>query len=134
LEPMRPTQHDEFDGRIRLVLADDRERTRRALRALLGAYSDLEVVGDAAEGARVIELVAREQPDVVIMDLRMPVVDGLQATVRIKQRWPRVRVLILSLAAEARDEALAVGADAFVVKGDPEDILLTTIRDLARAP
>jgi DNA-binding NarL/FixJ family response regulator len=121
-------------SRLRLVVVDDRERTRRALRALFGACPDLEVVGDAADGAEVIERVAREQPDLVIMDLHMPVVDGLQATVRIKQRWPRVRVLILSLATDARDEALASGADAFVAKGDPEDVLLETIRTLARAP
>jgi CheY-like chemotaxis protein len=68
------------------------------------------------------------------MDLRMPVVDGLRATARIRREWPRVRVLILSLAVEARAEALAAGADAFVAKGDPEDLLLEAIRNLARAP
>ena len=120
-------------GQIRLIVADDRERARRALCALLDTCPDLVVVGAAAGGAEVIELVAREQPDVVLMDLRMPVLDGVQATIRIKQSWPRVRVLVLSLAVEARDEALAAGADAFVAKGDPENVLLETIRKLARA-
>jgi DNA-binding NarL/FixJ family response regulator len=133
LEPTAPTQPGRLDGRIRLVLADDRERSRRAVRALLGTCPDLWVVGEAANGAEAIEVVAREQPDVAIMDLRMPLVDGLQATARIRREWPRVRVLILSLAVEARAEALAAGADAFVAKGDPEDLLLETIRDLARA-
>jgi DNA-binding NarL/FixJ family response regulator len=132
LEPPRPTQHDRLDRRTRLVLADDGERTRRALRALLATCPDLEVVGEAADGSEAMELVARERPDVVIMDLRMPVVDGLQAMGQIKQRWPRVRILILSLAAEARDELLVAGADAFVAKGAPEDALLEAIRDLAR--
>ena len=130
---MRPTQHSQLDGRIRLVVADDRQRSRRALRALFGTCPDLLVVGEASNGAEAIELVARTQPDVAIMDLRMPLVDGLQATARIRRQWPRVRVLILSLAVEARAEALTVGADAFVAKGDPEDLLLETIRDLARA-
>ena len=133
MEPPRLTQDNRPDCRIRLVLADDRARTRHALRALFGSCPDLEVVGEAADGAGAVELVARDHPDLVIMDLRMPIIDGIQATGRIKLHWPRVRVLILSLDAEARDAALAAGADAFVAKGDPEDALLAAIRDLARA-
>ena len=134
MDPMRSTQGSPPDDRIRIVVADDRKRSRRALRALLGTCSDLLVVADAADGAEAIGLVARERPDVVLMDLRMPVLNGFQATARIKRDWPRVRVLVLSIAAEARDQALAAGADAFVAKGAPEDLLLDTIRTLARAP
>src|ERR671915_369150 len=123
LELTNPARRSRPRGQIRLIVADDRERARRALCALLGTCPDLVVVGTAAGGAEAIELVAREQPDVVLMDLRMPVLDGVQATIRIKQSWPRVRVLVLSLAVEARDEALAAGADAFVAKGDPENVL-----------
>jgi DNA-binding NarL/FixJ family response regulator len=110
---------------------DDGERTRRALRALFATCPDLEVVGEAADGSEALGVVARERPDVAVVDLRMPVLDGLQATGQIKQRWPSVRVLVLALDAEARDEALAAGADAFVAKGDPEDALLEAIRALA---
>ena len=124
--PPRPARPD---GRTRLVIADDRERSRRALLALLGTRPDLVVVGEAADGAETIALVAREQPDVVVLDLRMPVMDGVRATARIKDRWPRVRVVVLSLAVGSRAEALAAGADAFVAKGDPEDQLLAAIRD-----
>jgi DNA-binding NarL/FixJ family response regulator len=133
LEPLRSARYNTPHRRIGLVLADDRERSRRVLCALLGTCPDLLVVGEAADGFELIGLVAREQPDVVLMDLRMPVLDGLQATLRIKDRWPHVRVLVLSLAVEAREEALAAGADAFVAKGDPEDALLQTIRRLAGA-
>jgi DNA-binding NarL/FixJ family response regulator len=132
VEPPRPSRDSRLDRPIRLVLADDGNRTRRALCALLATCPDLEVVGEAADGSEALELVARERPDVVVMDLRMPVLDGLQATGRIKRTWPRVRVILLSLAVEAREEALAAGADAFVAKGDPEDALLGAIRGLAR--
>jgi DNA-binding NarL/FixJ family response regulator len=128
----RPRPDDRTAGQIRLVLADDRERTRRALRALLGTWPELLIVGEASDGAAAIELVARVQPDVVIMDLCMPVLDGLQATGPIKQRWPWVRVVILSVSADARAQALAAGADAFVAKGDPEDGLLGVVRGIAR--
>jgi DNA-binding NarL/FixJ family response regulator len=131
--PARPTQNDRPGRRIRLALVDDGERTRRALRALFATCPDLEVVGEAADGAEALRLVARERPDVVIMDLRRPDVDGLQATRRIKRRWPRVRVLVLTLDAETRDEALGAGADAFVAKGDPADALLEAIRAMACA-
>jgi DNA-binding NarL/FixJ family response regulator len=130
VRPSRPTQENRPGRRIRLALVDDSERTRRALRALFATCPDLEVVGEAADGSEALGLVARERPDVAVMDLRLTDLDGLQATGRIKQRWPRVRVLVLTLDAEARDEALAAGADAFVAKGDPEDALLKAIRDL----
>ena len=132
MESIELHRHVRPDGRTRLVIADDRERARRALLALLGTCPDLTVVGEAADGAEAIELVAREQLDVVVLDLRMPVVDGVCATARIKQSWPRVRVVVLSLAVESRADALAAGADAFVAKGDPEDALLAAIRGLPR--
>jgi two-component system NarL family response regulator len=64
------------------------------------------------------------QPDVVLMDLRMPELDGLKATTQIKMLWPHVKVIVLSMYAEYHLEALAVGADAFVAKGDAPDTLL----------
>jgi DNA-binding NarL/FixJ family response regulator len=107
---------------------DERARSRRALVALLGTYPDVVVVGEAANGAAALELVAREQPDVVLMDIFTPGLDGLQATVSIKQRFPWVRLVALSLSADSADQALAMGADACVAIGAAEDELLQTIR------
>jgi DNA-binding NarL/FixJ family response regulator len=126
--PCAAAQHERVERHLRLIVVDDRAHARRALRALLSTYADLVVVGEAADGAAAIELVAREQPDVVVMDLYMPVVNGLQAVARIKERWPQVRVIVLSAAAEAREHALAAGAYAFIAKDDPADALLATIR------
>jgi DNA-binding NarL/FixJ family response regulator len=101
---------------IRILIADDRVRTRRALRALLAAHSEFDVVGEASNGDEAIDRVAHLQPDVVLLDVRMPGVDGIAATAQIKSRWPAIRVVVHSMAMERRDEALAAGADAFVPK------------------
>jgi DNA-binding NarL/FixJ family response regulator len=109
---------------VRLLIADDRERTRRAVRALLAAHPGFEVVGEASDGQQAIDQVERLAPDLVILDLRMPRLDGIAATAEIKRRWPLVRVVVHSLAVDRREDALAAGADAFVAKaGQPDDLL-----------
>ena len=113
---------------IRLLIADDRPRTRRAVRALLSAHTGFEVVGEASDGEEAVALVDRLAPDLVLIDLRMPRLDGIAAAALIKARRPAVRVVAHSLAAERRAEALAAGADAFVHKGAPADELLRALR------
>jgi DNA-binding NarL/FixJ family response regulator len=115
------------DKPVRLVIADDRERTRRAVRALLAAHPGFAVVGDASDGQQAIDQVEQLAPDVVILDLRMPRLDGISATTEIKRRWPGVRVVVHSLAVDRREDALAAGADAFVGKADPPDELLEAL-------
>jgi DNA-binding NarL/FixJ family response regulator len=113
---------------IRLLIADDRPRTRRALRALLAAHAGFDVVGEASNGDEAIALVADLQPGVVLLDVRMPGVDGIAATAHIKSRWPAIRVVVHSMAMERRDEALAAGADAFVSKGVVPDELVRALQ------
>src|SRR5579871_2648708 len=111
-------------ARIRLLIADDRMRVRRALRALLSAQPGVEVVGEASDGQEVIDAIPHLAPDLVILDVRMPCLDGIATTLEIKRRWPRLRVVIHTLAAERRDDALAAGANAFVLKaGQPTELL-----------
>lgn len=112
----------------RLLIADDRARARRALRALLGTHAEFELVGEAADGQEALTAVEQLQPDIVILDIRMPRLDGLAATRQIKARWPEIRVVAHSLAEELGAEALAAGADSFVPKGAPVRQLLEALR------
>jgi DNA-binding NarL/FixJ family response regulator len=113
---------------IRVLLADDQALVRAGYRALLDAQDGIEVVGEAADGEEAVAGVERLRPDVVLLDVRMPRLDGVGATVRIKARWPGIRVIAHSLAVERRGDMLAAGADAFVPKGAPADELLGVLR------
>ena len=128
------TTPDSGAAPLRLLIADDRARTRRALRALLAVHPGFEVVGEAADGEEAVAAVERLRPDLVVLDVRMPRLDGIAATARIKARWPGVRVVAHSLAVELGADALAAGADAFVPKGAPSDELLAALRAPERTP
>lgn len=112
---------------VRVVIADDRARSRDGLKALLTSCCETEVVGMASNGSAAVALVESCQPDVVVMDARMPVMDGLTATRVIKERWPKVRVVLLTMYASHYDDALVAGADAFLVKGCDADRLFDVI-------
>ena len=107
--------------RIQILVVDDQPRARRSLKALLATWPQVEGIREAANGREAVGLVEEYRPDVVLMDARMPEMDGLQATRFIKARWPQVKVIMLSMYADYLDEALAAGADAFVSKGEPPE-------------
>lgn len=113
---------------IRVVLADDQAMIRSGLRALLAAEADIDVVGEAADGARALELALQHRPDVVVMDLRMPGVDGLEATRRIAADPELAGVRVLVLTTFDDDElvfqAMRAGAGGFLLKdAEPTDLL-----------
>jgi DNA-binding NarL/FixJ family response regulator len=115
---------------IRTLLVDDQRLVRAGLRMLCGNTDDIDVVGVAAPGAAATELVDRLRPDVVLMDLRMPGVDGIAATERISAAHPGISILILTTFDD--DEhlyaALAAGAQGFLGKDAPPETLLDAIR------
>jgi len=114
---------------IRVLLVDDAEEVRRDLRTLLTLSADLEIVGEAADGLEAIRLTESLHPDVVLMDLEMPVMDGYEATRRIKSRSPSCRVIALTVHdyESARAEANESGVDAFLVKGASVESIVLTI-------
>jgi DNA-binding NarL/FixJ family response regulator len=104
---------------LRVLIADAVPRARAALEALLSGWPDIDVVGAAANGSEVVQMVWDNHPDVVVLDVNMPLLDGLEATRAIKRRQPATRVIVLTLYADCRSAALAAGADAFLLKGCP---------------
>jgi DNA-binding NarL/FixJ family response regulator len=121
---------------IRVVLADDQKLIRAGFRVLIDSASDLEVVGEATNGLEAVELARTTQPDLVLMDIRMPELDGLAATQRITadERLAGVRILILTTfeVDEYVLQALRAGASGFLGKGVDPDELLDAIRVVAR--
>ncbi len=109
------------DSPSRILVVDDHPIMRCALRRMLGAQGDLAVVGEAADGQRAVDLCRRLHPDLVLMDVKMPRMDGLEATRKIKKDSPRTIVLVLSASDDPHDlsEALKAGASGYALKGAP---------------
>ena len=118
---------------IRLLLVDDDPLVRAGLSLMMGGADDIEIVGEAADGAAVEELVDRTRPDVVLMDIRMPSVDGLTATERLRDRKdaPQVVVLTTFHADEQVLRALRAGAAGFVLKDTPPAEIVDAVRRVA---
>lgn len=110
-----------------MLIADDHARARNGLRALLTTWPAIEVVGEAENGQQAIRLAEEVQPDVVLLDVRMPLMDGLEAAQLIKSRWPEMKVIVMSMYSVHKAEALTAGADGFVCKGDPPEFLMEFI-------
>ena len=119
--------------RIRVAIVDDYALARKGMAMMLAGASDIEVVGEASDGDEVPALVEATRPDVVLMDLRMPRIDGIEATRRVRARFPDVRVIVLT--AYADDDrlrgALDAGASGYLIKDIEEDELCQAVRDAA---
>lgn len=119
---------------IRLVIADDHPVVRAGLRGMLDGEADFEVAGAAADGAEAVELAAELAPDVVLMDLRMPRLDGVAAIEQIRERHPGVHVLVLTTYDTDADIVRAIGAGAtgYLLKDAPREELFRAVRAAAR--
>jgi DNA-binding NarL/FixJ family response regulator len=117
--------------RIRVLLAEDHQIVREGLRALLQSDPDMEVVGEAAEGDEAVRLAEERSPDVLVIDLSMPGVDGIEAIRRLRTSRPAILVVVLSMHDDAPtvDRALQAGARAYVLKGHG----ITGLREAIRA-
>jgi DNA-binding NarL/FixJ family response regulator len=119
---------------IRVLIADDQALVRAGFRQLLEREPDLDVIGEAADGAEAVALARSGRPDVVVMDVRMPNVDGLEATRRVLSERPAPRVLVLTTfdLDEYVFEALRAGASGFLLKDAAPDELVSAVRLVAR--
>jgi len=119
---------------IRVAIVDDQTLVRTGFRMILAGEADIEVVGEHADGTQAVEEVPRERADVVLMDVRMPIMDGLEATRRLADASPSTRVVILTTydLDEYIFDAFRAGASGFLLKDAPPDQLVEAIRVVAR--
>ncbi|MBV8070321.1 MAG: response regulator transcription factor [Acidobacteriaceae bacterium] len=119
---------------IRVLLADDHTIVRQGLKLILSAQPDLEVIGEAANGNEAVDLAHKLHPDIVLMDVAMPGVNGIEATKRMVQADPRTKVLVLSMHTEGIyvREILRAGARGYILKDAIDTELLNAVRSVAR--
>src|SRR5438552_6769620 len=136
MSPVTDVKGDPVGPQLRLLIADDTAEVRQLLRMSLELMNGLDVVAEADNGYDAVEQTVSLLPDLVILDLAMPQMDGFQAIAAIRRRAPATKIMVLSgfSGAELRDQALSLGADRFVEKGQPVRVIAQIIRRLCGAP
>jgi len=128
--------HDEWEGQLKIsvVIAEDHTVVREGLRAILHSAGDVEVVGEAENGREAVRLVAQKQPDVILLDLMMPLLNGFEATKQITRESPKTKILMLSSYSDPDrvQELLDLGAAGYLVKQSAADELVQAIREVRR--
>jgi DNA-binding NarL/FixJ family response regulator len=121
-------------SKLRVLLADDHAVVREGLKALINAHRDMEVIGEAANGKVARDKAGEMRPDIVVMDVSMPDVNGVQATSDIRRRWPEVRVLVLTVHEERSylRNVMEAGASGYVLKRSAPEDLVHALRVVAR--
>jgi DNA-binding NarL/FixJ family response regulator len=118
---------------LRVLIADDQAITRQGLRTLLASVPEIEVVGEAVNGAEVIELASTLEPDVILMDLKMPVINGIEATRRLHRASPHIAILIVTIFEDDTSvfPAIRAGASGYLLKDADQAELLRSIQTVA---
>ena len=117
---------------IKVLIVDDSAVVRDFLSYVISSEEGMQVVGAAKNGQEAIELTKSRKPDLITMDISMPVMNGLEATKIIKERWPRVKVIALTIYKSYQSKAISAEADAFLVKGCSLTELVSTVQSLAQ--
>ena len=119
---------------IRVLIVDDQALFREGLHTLLSVQTDLQVVGEARNGEEALRLAAAHEPDIILMDLHMPILDGVTATRRLQSTYPAIKVIVLTTFDDDEDvfEGLRAGAVGYLLKDVPSEKLIEAIRGVAR--
>lgn len=117
---------------ISIVIADDHSILRQGLKALLDAEKDLKVIGEAANGVQALEICEKLHPNILVLDISMPGLGGLEVTKQLKEHSPQTRILILSMHADETYvmESLRNGADGYILKDETASVLINAVRDV----
>jgi len=106
-----------MDNKLHLMIVDDNPHARKALSAIISTQDWVGVIREASNGEDAIRKIKQQSPDLILMDVEMPVMNGLEATKVIKSKWSQIKIIVLTMYPDYRAEALASGADAFLIKG-----------------
>jgi DNA-binding NarL/FixJ family response regulator len=112
----------------RIMIVEDNQRARRAIKALISQQAEVNVISEASNGQEAIQKIKEQIPDVILMDMQMPVMDGLEATKAIKAKWSQIKIIVLTMYPDYQTAVMQAGADAFILKGCPVDELVAKIR------
>jgi len=111
----------------KILIVEDNQRARHALKALVSQQAGIQVMAEASNGQEAIRKIKKQIPDIVIMDVQMPVMDGLEATKVIKSKWSQIKIIILTMYPDYRTDAMKAGADAFLLKGCPVEEMMSVL-------
>ena len=117
-------------NKIRVLIVDDNPSFRKAIRALVEIQPDMEVAGEARCGSAAMESLEDIQPDLILLDAKMPGMTGFEVTRQIKNLWPHMKVVLMTMFPGYRSRSINAGADAFMTKGVPPEDVLSVIRGL----
>ncbi len=123
-----------MDNKKRTLIVDDYPFVREGLRSLLSSHQDFDIVGEAGDGLEAIELVGELHPDLVLMDMSMPRMDGMTAIREIKKRWPKTLVMAFTIhkSPEYVFATLIAGADGYILKDDPWTEVIASIENILK--
>ena len=121
-----------MDRPTKIMVVEDNSRARSALVAYISLQEGIRITAEASNGLEAIRKIKNSPPDVVLMDIQMPVMDGIEATKIIKKRWPKVKVIALTMYKNYQSKVLSVGADAFLIKGCSVKELISTVQGLTQ--
>ena len=129
-----PQQVIKMDNKKRTLIVDDYPFVREGLRSLLSSHQDFDIVGEAGDGLEAIELVSELHPDLVLMDMSMPRMDGMTAIREIKKRWPKTLVMAFTIhkSPEYVLATLIAGADGYIPKDDPWTEIIASIENILK--
>ena len=119
-----------MDKTLRIMIVEDNPHARGALSAFISTLDWLTVTCEASNGEEAVKKIESQTPDMVLMDIQMPVMDGLKATQYIKKRWPHIKVVALTLYSNYGSQAKQAGVDAFLIKGCSMEEMTSTIRSV----